>query len=48
MNPPWYQVYRVLTDASYERLQMPKIAIDGSKQNWPEYNAKVLAFLDLE
>ena len=36
MSPPWYQEYRVLPDALYERQQMSKIAIDGSEQNWPE------------
>lgn len=42
-----YQDYRVITDELYERLQMPKMAIDISGQKWLEYQEKVLEFLGL-
>jgi thymidylate kinase len=42
-----YRDYRALTDELYDRLQMQKLAIDVTGQAWPEYEARVLAFLGL-
>jgi hypothetical protein len=42
-----YQDYRQLTDACFQLLTIPKIAIETSAGAWPNYQTRICTFVDL-
>jgi len=39
--------YRVVTDGAFSRSILPKLAVENSAGDWPEYQRAVLQFLDI-
>ncbi|RAV09190.1 DNA/RNA helicase domain-containing protein [Paenibacillus contaminans] len=44
----YWRDYRDITDGAFQGLAFPKIAIDNSEGNWPQYNAKISEFLGID